>query len=92
MSAPIGVLAAMSRTSNALARVDVDDILRADLIAARAAVAELIEAANDYADAQGALDNHETAGPNADDYWTLRRRCNVVRSRFFDALARIGAA
>ena len=63
-----------------------------DLHTARAAVADLIEAANEFYKAQNNLDNHELAGINADPYENLMRRRNRARIGLEDALARCGGA
>ena len=59
---------------------------------ARAAVAELIEKAHEFFDAQEALDNRELMGPNADDHDKLMRRRNQARRELETVLARVGGA
>ena len=48
-----------------------------------------LDLAFELSDAQDTLDNHETSGPNAEDYFTLMRRRNGVRAEFhnFDVYA-----
>lgn len=50
--------------------------------------AGLLEALRDYLEAQDALDNRETAGPNAEDYFELMRRRNNAREDLDAAIAR----
>lgn len=71
-----------------------DSLSTAEFVAAhagmkevRAAVAELIEAADGYAEAEAALANWELSGINAESQEKLQRRVHSARERLDAALA-----
>lgn len=87
MSVPVDVLAVMDEVAGKIWRADDSDPILALADESRAAVAELIEAAEGYAEAEAALANRELAGINAEKQEKLLRRINGAREYFDAALA-----
>ncbi|WP_312321215.1 hypothetical protein [Stenotrophomonas sp.] len=90
MSAPVDVLAVMD---SKIRDAEQDGKTSAvQMREARAAVAELIEAAEAYAEAEAALANRETDGINAESIDRLQPRVHAARRDLDAALARVRGA
>lgn len=94
MSAPVDVLAVMARDATAAwndrhGDREIQEFLGKESNEARAAVAELIEAADAYAEAEAALANREIEGINAESIDRLQPRVHAARRDLEVALARV---
>lgn len=87
MNDKVDVLAEMERASNRLFDAGLHGGLSIE--EARAAVAELIEAAESYAEDEAALANRELAGINAEPHEKMQRRVHSAREQLDAALARV---
>ena len=93
MSRGVGVLAVMDAAARSLwIEGQPVNAHAADLISARDAVAEMIEAAEAYAEAEAALAGRELEGINAESLDRLQPRVHAARRDLESALARVRGA
>lgn len=90
MNTSVDVLNEMERASSRLFDAGLHGDLSLDV--ARDAVAELIEVAEEYADAEAALANREIEGINAQSIDRLQSRVYAARRDLESALARVKGA